>query len=314
MEEARQPFSPFTDHISSIGKTPPLLLEHLSHYNPRRLPSSSYNILTQLELFTDIPWPKEKVASSACRHIWTLQPDQTSTVGDDDRAGTTSTANAACINCRCHVELVIDFRDQTAGGKCPNEDAPLHHFIYTPDDDCGLVIKPKEVTGPTIWRDTQKFRCSSSSCSTQLLVRLRSPRLTSNWVALLSDKRLIRRRAELAMSADQTRYEGHAIPSVSEVITTLRTYINNAMTAPEPRRIKVTNKKWLLVLGESCTELLEYIGFSRSVWTISNVYCFGIAYTFSRRPNGRRLGRISRTQLLTPPPSVYYWTMLIPSY
>jgi ubiquitin carboxyl-terminal hydrolase 25/28 len=94
---------------------------------------------------------------------------------------------------------------------------------------------------------------------------MRSPRLKDEWARLLVDKTLIKARAEKAMAAEPGRFEGHAVPSPSEVLTNLRSYISNAMTSPEPRRILRNNKKWLLCLGDSCAELLHYMGFRRTV-------------------------------------------------
>ncbi|KAL8853990.1 MAG: hypothetical protein Q9221_001113 [Calogaya cf. arnoldii] len=65
------------------------------------------------------------------------------------------------------------------------------------------------------------------------------------------------------MSADPARFEGHAVPLPSEVLTNLRTYILNALRVDKRRTIVAHNKKWLLCLGDPCTELLEYIGFVR---------------------------------------------------
>lgn len=67
------------------------------------------------------------------------------------------------------------------------------------------------------------------------------------------------------MSDDPTRFEGHAVPLPSEVLSTLRTYIVNALQNSNRRTIPAHNKRWLLCLGDTCTELLEYIGFVRKV-------------------------------------------------
>ena len=67
------------------------------------------------------------------------------------------------------------------------------------------------------------------------------------------------------MSDDPERFEGHAIPPPSQVLSNLRAYISNAMTKAESRRILGSNKKWLLSLGDPCADLLEYLGFKRVV-------------------------------------------------
>ncbi|KAL8915497.1 MAG: hypothetical protein Q9171_000062 [Xanthocarpia ochracea] len=65
------------------------------------------------------------------------------------------------------------------------------------------------------------------------------------------------------MSTDPARFEGHAVPFPSEVLSNLRTYILNAFKDNNRRTIAANNKRWLLCLGDPCAELLEYIGFVR---------------------------------------------------
>lgn len=67
------------------------------------------------------------------------------------------------------------------------------------------------------------------------------------------------------MSDDPARFEGHAVPFPSEVLSNLRKYIVNALQDSSRRTIPAHNKRWLLCLGDPCTELLEYIGFVRKV-------------------------------------------------
>ncbi|MCJ1285725.1 ubiquitin-specific protease ubp2 [Xylographa opegraphella] len=93
---------------------------------------------------------------------------------------------------------------------------------------------------------------------------MRAPIVTSEWEALLLDKTLIKSRAQKAIFDEPSRFEGHAIPSPIEVVGNLRTYIRNAMTSDEERRIPSNNKKWLLCFGEPCADLLEHIGFTRT--------------------------------------------------
>ena len=167
--------------------------------------------------------------------------------------------------CRSHIELTIDFKGEGAEVvPCPKEDAPLHHFIYSRDEHCGLFCV-QEGANAGSWMDTQRFSCSSMSCSAHLTIRMRSPILTSKWEALLLDKSLIKSRAQKAISNEPSRFEGHAIPSPIEVVGNLRTYIHNAMTSHEERRIPSNNKKWLLCFGEPCADLLQHIGFRCTV-------------------------------------------------
>ena len=202
-----------------------------------------------------------------CRHKWALKPEQCDHIELDSRPDSSSlyTAAALCMLCRCHIELTIDFKGQGAGVvPCPKEEAPLHHFIYIRNEQCGL-FRVQEGVNAGSWMDTQCFGCSSLSCSARLTIRMRSPIVTPEWEALLLDKSLIKSRAQKAISDEPSRFEGHAVPSPIEVVGNLRTYIRNAMTSHEQRRIPSNNKKWLLCFGEPCADLLQHIGFTRTV-------------------------------------------------
>ncbi|MCJ1378028.1 ubiquitin-specific protease ubp2 [Xylographa soralifera] len=251
------------------GKTPPRLFEDLSFYNPQCLLPNSYNILTEAALQFDTSAtqkPSRKLVKKGCRHKWALKSEQCDHIELDFRPDLSSlyTAAALCILCRCHVELTIDFKGEGAGVvPCPKEVAPLHHFIYSRNEHCGLFWVQEGVNAGS-WMDTQRFSCSSPSCSARLTIRMRSPIITSEWEALLLDRSLIKSRAQKAISDEPSRFEGHAVPSPIEVIGNLRTYIRNAMTSHEERRIPSNNKKWLLCFGEPCADLLNHIGFTRT--------------------------------------------------
>ncbi|MCJ1394977.1 ubiquitin-specific protease ubp2 [Xylographa bjoerkii] len=251
------------------GKTPPRLFEDLSFYNPQFLPPNSYNILTDAALQFDTSAtqkPPRKLVKKGCRHRWALKSEQCDHIELDFRPDSSSvyTAAALCILCRCHIELMLGFKGEAAGlVPCPKEDAPLHHFIYNRNEHCGLFMVQEGVNAGS-WMDTQRFICSSPSCSACLTIRMRSPIITSEWGALLLDKSLIKSRAEKAISDEPSRFEGHAVPSPIEVVGNLRTYIRNAMTSHEERRIPSNNKKWLLCFGEPCADLLKHIGFTRT--------------------------------------------------
>lgn len=255
-------------YIELLGKTPPRILEDLSVYNPHCHTSNSYNVLTDTVQFdsSSITAPK-KTAKNVCRHRWALKHEQCLLLELNARPDSSSVyiVVAICTNCLCHLELTVDYRGEGPSVvPCPKENVPLHHFLYTPNDHCGLFPAQEGIDDGT-WIDTQLFQCSSSSCSARLTVRLRSPILKPEWVALLTDGYLIKARAEKAMSEDPERFEGHAIPSALEVVSNLRTYIRNSMNNSEERRILSNNKKWLLCFGEPLADLLLYIGFTRKV-------------------------------------------------
>ena len=251
----------------------------LNRYNPHRLgPAFSYNVLTELAVTWEGTTLPKSTPSRSCEHRWALNNKQSILPDYDTRPdhSTIFIVSAYCINakCRCHTDLEVDYRGEGAGeDPCPKGDAPLHHLKYAwvASNDA----RSKEaVNDPDSWCDIQHFQCSDSRCLARVTTRFRTPRLKKEWVALLSDKSLIKQRAQKAMNEDPVRFEGHAVPSPVTVITNLRTYIMNAIRDPaNPRRIQGNNKKWCLSLGEPCADLLLYLGFTRDVGCSPVILC-----------------------------------------
>ena len=251
------------------GKTAPRILQDLNSYDPRRLPPTGYNILTELPIpFEDNKIPPARVAKGSCHHGWILKDEQCFLPDSWDRRQLTSNyvVAAYCTFCRSHLELSIDLRAEGQDSKpCPNETWPLHHFVHVPGLSTQAQIAPNGTYAKpgSNWIDSQQFQCSSPQCSAQLSIRIKPCRLLPEWVDLLTSTEIIKIRAEKAISEEPGRYEGIAIPTPTEVLSNLRTYIVNAMAISEGRTILGNNKKWRLCLGEPCTALLEYLGFTR---------------------------------------------------
>ena len=155
---------------------------------------------------------------------------------------------------------------------CPIKPRPLHHFTHqshlSKPRRYGILV-PDSDTGFS-WVDEQHFQCSA--CSARLVVWFKPPRLIPDWVKQLTDKFMIKARAERAMATEPKRFEGHAVPLPVNVLYNLRVYISNAVETPgKSRKIPGHNKQFLLSLGESCFDLLEYVGFTREV-ILDDVY------------------------------------------
>lgn len=146
--------------------------------------------------------------------------------------------------------------------------SPLHHFQYQPEISRPRykADNPSKADNSGEWEDLTWFQCSAIDCSAKIRIRITSPRLRPGWVDLLTNKNLIKSRAEEQIAKDPARFEGHAVPLPSDVLSNLRTYILNALRDGNRRKIQANNKKWLLCLGDPCSELLEHIGFVREVW------------------------------------------------
>ncbi|KAL8900847.1 MAG: hypothetical protein Q9192_000852 [Flavoplaca navasiana] len=161
-------------------------------------------------------------------------------------------------------DLSIDFPSGGAS-PCPSEEFPLHHFVYRAEES-DPRIRPAvsaKIDPYADWEELLSFQCSTTECSAKLRMHMRSPHLRPEWIDLLTNKDLLKSRAKKAMSEDPARFEGHAVPLPSEVLSNLRTYILNALREDNRRTIPAHNKRWLLCLGDACAELLGYIGFVR---------------------------------------------------
>lgn len=263
--------------INVPGKTAPRLLQDLLLYDPRKPPPSNFNILTDIPFHDEeqpdhLP-PPPLIGKGSCRHQWALKRNQCNLPENgyepDEKA--VWVVAVYCALCRSHLDLQLDFRDGGSFMKpCPTQDAPLHHFIYKPD-----ISKPRDVDNVLEetedgfeWTDIQRFKCSALECNANLGIRFKPPRLTPEWVKLLTDRSTIKARAERAIADDPQRFEGFAVPPPADVLLLTKHYLSNPLFNPEKsKKIQGHNKRFLLSLGEPCADLLEYTGFMREVMT-----------------------------------------------
>ena len=209
---------------------------------------------------------------NSCRHAWALKDDQSTLPirGQQPDLLTVYIVAAYCTECLSHMELRLDFHDETHNlypNPCPNKEWPLHHFIYKPDiSHPRQTAKSAPISGKeNDWVDIQRFECSSLKCTAKLSIQVKPPRLTPESVSLLTERTLIEQRATKAITENPDLLEGHAIPQPLDVLHVLRQYITNALTKDARRKIPGLNKKWLLCLGETCSDLLLHLGFAQEV-------------------------------------------------
>lgn len=252
-----------------LGKTAPRLLQDLLLYDPRKPPPSGFNILTDIpvhdeEQGSQLP-PPPLVGKGSCSHEWSLKPNQCSAPEDGDKSDPRRAylLAAYCAVCRSHLDLMLEVRK----GGCPAEGWAFHHFLHRPELSEGWKA---EATFPNNnvfeWTDSQTFQCSSPACKSRLDIRFKPPRLLQEWVDLLNDKTIIKTRAEGVIAADPTRFEGFAIPPRVDVLLHSKHYLTNPLYNPEKsKKIQGHNKRFLLSMGESCADILNYFGFRREV-------------------------------------------------
>lgn len=250
------------------GKTAPRLLQDLNVYDGRS--DTGFNILSQIPFHDEeqetLPLPVNK---DNCKHQWSMKRNQCNLPKDGFQPDLTTlwAVAAYCVACRSHLELSLDFREfkNTDFTPCPTRDRPLHHFVHQPDQS-----QPQQISYPVpvdgfAWVDTQVFQCSSRNCHAKLTIKFKPPRIIPFWVKQLTDQETIKYRAEKVIASDSARFEGHSVPQPIEVLNNMKGYLHNAMYVPEKAGKKIVkgNKKWMLNLGDSCADMLVYIGFSR---------------------------------------------------
>ena len=214
--------------------------------------------------------PPPRVGKGSCRHQWSLKRNQcllpqNKYLADEE---TVWVLAAYCAICRSHLDLRLDFRDSSSYMKpCPSTKQPLHHFVYHPSQSQpGNHNGPERTDNGFEWSATHKFLCSSLDCCAILTIRFKPPRLIQDWVDLLTDKSIIKTRAERAIAEDPERFEGFAVPPPIDVLLHSKHYITNPLFNPEKsKKIQGHNKRFLLSMGEPCADMLEYFGFMREV-------------------------------------------------
>ena len=165
-----------------------------------------------------------------------------------------------CTDCRCHLDLLVDFRraDLTERS-CPNPEYPLHHFRHVPD-----LPGPLGPHSQAVQAVQHHFECSSPSCSAKLSIWVKPPRLSARHLSLLTDPAVIRSRVQPVLEAAPDRLRGYAVPEPIQVLSNVRQYLSDAMRDPHPKVVNANNKRFMTSLGEPCRDVLEYLGFKSS--------------------------------------------------
>jgi ubiquitin carboxyl-terminal hydrolase 25/28 len=110
------------------------------------------------------------------------------------------------------------------------------------------------------------FECSYPTCSALVLVKFLSPIFSPHLVALMTDETLLNKRLDEALNLDPKRLEGLSRPMPINVLSNLKTYIENSLEAEQRNRvITSTNKRFMScfgVCGRPCRELLDFLEFT----------------------------------------------------
>ncbi|KAJ6149237.1 Peptidase C19 ubiquitin carboxyl-terminal hydrolase 2 [Penicillium samsonianum] len=253
--------------VQKAGKTVPRLIHDVQLYDPAHDPDTGRNLLSETPPVYPEGYngPPGFISPEACRHEYVLKEDQTfmSEPEHRRRPGTSSKVSAICTKCRYHLQVVVNYTNfvSTFG---QNQGKHLHHLVYKSGRQKNGLTLPEETLKGQV-AETYHYQCSYPSCSAMVSLRILSPILSPEFIHLMTDKELLRKRAEEATAAYAESMEGMGDPQPINVLDNLRLYITNALRNPQRSKpISSVNKRFMHsfgVEGAACKELLEFLEF-----------------------------------------------------
>jgi ubiquitin carboxyl-terminal hydrolase 25/28 len=249
------------------GKTAPRLIHDIQLYDAAHDPDTGRNLLSETPPIYPEGYngPPGFISPEACLHRYVLKEDQTfmSEPEHRRRPGTSSKVSAICTKCRYHLQMVVNYTGHmsTFG---QNQGNHLHHLVYKSGRQKNGITLPEETPKGQL-AETYHYQCSYTACSANVSLRIVSPILSPASIHLMTDKELLRKRAEEVTAAYPDSMEGMGDPQPINVLDNLRLYITNALRNPQRSKpISSVNKRFMHsfgVEGAACKELLEFLEF-----------------------------------------------------
>ncbi|EFQ97440.1 ubiquitin carboxyl-terminal hydrolase 2 [Nannizzia gypsea CBS 118893] len=247
---------------AKLGKTAPLLIQDVLHHDPASPTRPPFNILRDLPpIFYDEASYPDNSDPNACVHLFITKPHQSVLPANDSQrvAGARYKVSSICQKCRLHFELGVVFKSQLA---C--RPGTVHHFSYLHKESLERLKTVAKLPGQTV--ETYVYSCTQTQCSATVHLKLWTPLIKRDWVSLLTDEDILKKRVDDALALEPERLEGIGRPTPLVVLTHLKTYIDNALHDEQrSRSINVMNKKFTVCFGtggEPCKQLFEYLGFT----------------------------------------------------
>ncbi|KAL1602675.1 ubiquitin-specific protease ubp2 [Paraconiothyrium brasiliense] len=249
------------------GKTAPLLLQNLLTYDPRYEGAAGRNLLTSPPPHHDPrAAPTSSVPYRNCRHDVHLKEEQSALpqrgIAPDEN--TIYKVAVYCRKCRWHFDIWVDFRDdgpQNVPCKKSDPEFPLHHFIFSGEDD---PIR-SESLGDSDGSRLYTFYCSAPKCPVALRIRISPPCLSDDDLILLTDPANLRKRWERSKEINGDRADTDMAQSI-DAPNFLNTYLHDSFNPTKGKtRIPLLNRKFLKTFGRDCDHILEKLGFTFAV-------------------------------------------------
>lgn len=238
-------------------------MQDLQNYDPFRLQPDAINLLVDIVYRDDQHEENPRLKSPICRHVWGLQVDLSQLPEPPFKSQQNYLLICYCTRCRLHLDISLSF-------PLPSHqihDHPFHHFIHQPDESQAYnKVDLGDLANYHAAAEKQHFVCSISACRVRLELLYRMPRLHRDWITQLTDPHVIGQRAEAAMAADPTKYEGHAPPVPGTILENLLLVVDNAMHADDSKKpYPRYGKTWTLNFGPACDSLMLYLGLTSDV-------------------------------------------------
>ncbi|KAF2466740.1 cysteine proteinase [Lindgomyces ingoldianus] len=248
------------------GKTAPRLLQDLLTYDPRHEERAGRNLLTTSPPpFDPDDDPVVAVPFRNCRHIFMAKNEQSvlPKAGEDPCHETVYRIASFCQQCRWHLDLMVDFRDngsKTSPCRSSSADFPIHHFIYEQED-----TSQRDPFGRQNVPRSYRFHCSAPTCPVEVRIRLLPPRFSDQHITLLTNRMHLRKRWEAARQISGDRADAHMARSV-DALDFLSTYLQDSLSPQKGKaRIPLLNRKFLKTFGRDCDDILKGLGFTNAV-------------------------------------------------
>jgi ubiquitin carboxyl-terminal hydrolase 25/28 len=169
-----------------------------------------------------------------------------------------------CSKCRCHLQVVVNYTSNMQMFNQTLKGEHTHHLVYKSGRQKNGLSMP-EVTNRGQVAETFHYQCSYTSCAAMVSLRILSPVLGPEYIHLMTDRELLRERAEQAIATYRDTMEGMGSPEPINVLEILRLYITNALRNHQRSKpIAPGNKRFMHSFGAegaACKDLLEYLEF-----------------------------------------------------
>ena len=112
------------------------------------------------------------------------------------------------------------------------------------------------------------WQCSVAECRATLCIVYRKPRLNEEYIQLLSNSELLKRRYDALIQEDPER-DGIRLATQMDAFARLRRYLKDSLQPSHSKRqIPANNKRFQEaygVEGQDCAAVFEWLGFRREV-------------------------------------------------